>query len=92
MKEISEKELRKIRHLLFEAMDKKIIDFSKHNDVKEIQEHTLINGIVKYVGLDPTSQLTQQLKAEYTTWKQQLNTRVKELRDHEIKNNPKIQT
>jgi len=92
MKEISEKELRKIRHLLFEAMDKKIIDFSQHKDVKEIQEHTLINGIAKYVGLDPTSQLTKQLKAEYTTWKQQLNTRVKELRDHEIKNNTKIQT
>ena len=92
MKQISEKELRKIRYLLFEAMDKKIIDFSQTQDVKEIQEHTLINGVAKYVGLDPTAPLTKQLKAEYKTWKQQLNTKVKELREHEIKNNTKIQT
>ena len=39
MTNISEKELRKIRHLLFEAMDKKIIEYSKTSDVKSIQEH-----------------------------------------------------
>ena len=30
MSQITEKQLRKIRHLLFEAMDKKIIEFSNH--------------------------------------------------------------
>ena len=49
MNEITEKQLRKIRHLLFEAMDKKVIEFSQHKDVKEIQDHTLINDVVKYV-------------------------------------------
>ncbi len=83
MNEITEKQLRKIRYLLFEAMDKKIIEFSQNKDVKELQDHTLVNDVVKYVGLEPTSDLTKQLKAEYKTWKQQLNSRVKELRDHE---------
>ena len=83
MNQITEKQLRKIRHLLFEAMDKKIIEFSHHKDVKEIQDHTLVNDVVKYVGLEPTSDLTKQLKAEYKTWKQQMNSKVKELRDHE---------
>ena len=83
MNEITEKQLRKIRHLLFEAMDKKIIEFSEHKDVKEIQDHTLINDVVKYVGLKPTDSLTRQLKAEYKTWKQQLDTNIKELRDRE---------
>jgi len=85
MKEISEKELRKIRHILFEAMDKKIIEYSTTQDVKTIQEHTLINDVVKYVGLEPSSPLTTQLRAEYKVWKQQLNTKVQELRDHEKK-------
>ena len=83
MSDISEKELRKIRHLLFEAMDKKIVEHSQTPDVKIIQEHSLINDIVKYVGLEPTSTLTKQLKAEYKTWKQQLDSNIKELRDHE---------
>ena len=83
MNHITEKQLRKIRHLLFEAMDKKIIEFSKHKDVKEIQDHTLVNDVVKYVGLEPTSDLTKQLKAEYRTWKQLMNSNVKELREHE---------
>ena len=83
MNEITEKQLRKIRYLLFEAMDKKIIEFSSTKDVKEIQDHTLVNDVVKYVGLEPTSSLTKQLKAEYKTWKQQMNSNVKELRDHE---------
>ena len=83
MSQITEKQLRKIRHLLFEAMDKKIIEFSNHKDVKEIQDHTLVNNVVKYVGLEPTSDLTQQLKAEYKTWKQQLNSNIKELRTYE---------
>jgi len=83
MKEISEKELRKIRHILFEAMDKKIIEFSYNKDVKEIQDHTLVNDVVKYVGLKPSDSLTKQLKAEYKTWKQQLDSNVEELRDHE---------
>jgi hypothetical protein len=83
MNDITEKQLRKIRHLLFEAMDKKIVEFSQHKDVKEIQDHTLVNDVVKYVGLQPNSKLTQQLKAEYKTWKQQLNSNVKELRTHE---------
>jgi len=83
MNHITEKQLRKIRHLLFEAMDKKIIEFSKHKDVKEIQDHTLVNDVVKYVGLESSSALTKQLKAEYKTWKQQLNSKVEELRDHE---------
>ena len=90
MNHISEKELRKIRHLLFEAMDKKIIEFSKTKDVKEIQENTLVNDVVKYVGLEPNSTLTQQLKAEYKTWKQQLNTNIKELRNYEAKTNTNI--
>ena len=85
MSEIREKELRKIRHLLFEAMDKKIIEYSRTQDVKIIQEHTLINDVVKYVGLEPNSRLTTQLRAEYKVWKQQLNTKVQELRDHEKK-------
>jgi len=85
MSEIREKELRKIRHLLFEAMDKKIIEYSRAQDVKTIQEHTLINDVVKYVGLEPSSPLTTQLRAEYKVWKQQLNTKVQELRDHEKK-------
>ena len=85
MSEIREKELRKIRHLLFEAMDKKIIEYSRSPDVKTIQEHTLINDVVKYVGLEPSSPLTTQLRAEYKVWKQQLNTKVQELRDHEKK-------
>jgi len=92
MTQISEKDLRKVRHLLFEAMDKKIIEFSTEKDVKYIQEHTLINDIVKYVGLEPNSNLTKQLKAEYKTWKQQLDSKVKELRDHERNSPPKIQT
>ena len=92
MKEISEKELRKIRHLLFEAMDKKIIDFSQQQDVKYVQEQHLINDVIKYVGLEPTAPLTKQLRAEYKTWKQQHDTKVQELRDHEIKNTTKIQT
>lgn len=83
MNEITEKQLRKIRYLLFEAMDKKVIEFSQHKDVKEIQDHTLINDVVKYVGLTPTDSLTRQLKAEYKTWKQQLDSNIKELRDHE---------
>jgi len=83
MNEITEKELRKIRHLLFEAMDKKIIEGSPNKDVKEIQDHTLVNDVVKYVGLEPTSSLTKQLKAEYKTWKQQMNTNIKELRERE---------
>ena len=83
MTQISEKQLRKIRHLLFEAMDKKIIEFSQHTDVKEIQDNTLVNDVVKYVGLEPTSDLTKQLKAEYKTWKQLMNSNVKELREHE---------
>ena len=72
MSDISEKELSKILHLLFEAMDKKIVEHSQTPDVKIIQEHSLINDIVKYVGLEPTSTLIKQLKAEYKTWKQQL--------------------
>ena len=83
MTHITEKQLRKIRHLLFEAMDKKIIEFSKHKDIKEIQDHTLVNDVVKYVGLEPNSNLTKQLKAEYKTWKQLMNSNVKELREHE---------
>ena len=59
MKEISEKDLRRIRHLLFEAMDKKIIDFSEQKDVKFIQEQHLINDVIKYVGLEPTAPLTK---------------------------------
>ena len=90
MKEISEKDLRRIRHLLFEAMDKKIIDFSEQKDVKFIQEQHLINDVIKYVGLDPTAPLTKQLRAEYKTWKQKLNTKVIELRNHEKKNNIKF--
>jgi len=83
--EISEKQLRKVRRFLFEAMDKKIIEFSTQNDVKYIQEQSLINDVVKYVGLEPTSTLTNQLRAEYKVWKQQLNTKVQELRDQEKK-------
>ena len=83
MSQITEKQLRKIRHLLFEAMDKKIIEFSNHKDVKEIQDHTLVNDVVKYVGLKSSSELTKQLKAEYKTWKQQFDSNIKELRDHE---------
>jgi len=85
MSEISEKELRKIRYILFEAMDKKIIEYSETKDVKTIQEQSLINDVVKYVGLEPTSTLTNQLRAEYKVWKQQLNTKVHELRDQEKK-------
>ena len=83
MKEISEKELRKIRHILFEVMDKKIIEYSETVDVKIIQEQFLINDIVKYVGLDPTSPLTKQLRAEYKTWKHQMNSNIEELRREE---------
>jgi len=83
---IGEKELRKIRHLLFEAMDKKIIDFSTQQDVKYIQEQHLINDVIKYVGLEPKSTLTNQLRAEYKVWKQQLNTKVGKLRNQEKKN------
>ena len=91
MTDISEKELRKIRHLLFEAMDKRIIDYSATEDVKYIQEQDLINNIVKYVGLKPTAPLTKQLRAEYKVWKQQLNTKVHELR-HQEKNTTKFKT
>ncbi len=90
MNQITEKQLRKIRHLLFEAMDKKIIEFSSSSDVKEIQDHQLVNDVVKYVGLEPNSPLTKQLKAEYKTWKQQLNTNIKELRNYEAKTNTNI--
>ena len=90
MSEISEKELRKIRHLLFEAMDKKIIEFSSSSDVKEIQDHQLVNDVVKYVGLEPSEKLTKQLKAEYKTWKQQMDSNIKELRDHERNPNTNI--
>jgi len=83
MKEISEKELRKIRHILFEAMDKKIIEYSDTRDVKIIQEQSLINDVVKYVGLEPTSPLTKQLRAEYKTWKHQMNSNIEELRKEE---------
>ena len=87
MKEISEKELRKIRHLLFEAMDKKIIEYSETPDVKIIQENSLINDIIKYIGLEPTSYLTKQLRAEYKTWKQQMNSNIEDLRMQEKKYN-----
>ena len=90
MNQITEKQLRKIRHLLFEAMDKKIIEFSHHKDVKEIQDHTLVNDVVKYVGLEPNSDLTKQLKAEYKTWKQLMNSNVRELREHEKNSNTNI--
>ena len=70
-------------NLLFEAMDKKIVEYSPTPDVKSIQEHSLINDVVKYIGLDPSSPLTKQLKAEYKTWKQQLNSNIKELREYE---------
>jgi len=91
MSQITEKQLRKIRHLLFEAMDKKIIESCKHNqDVKEIQDHTLVNDVVKYVGLEPSEKLTKQLKAEYKTWKQQMDSNIKELRDHERNPNTNI--
>ena len=83
MKNISEKELRKIRHLLFEAMDKKIIEYSKTSDVKDIQERSLIKDILKYVGLEPQSKLAKQLRAEYKTWKQTLNSDIQHLRKHE---------
>ena len=83
MSDISERELRKIRHLLFEAMDKKIIDYSITPDVKVIQEQSLIKDVLKYVGLEPQSKLAKQLRAEYKTWKQTLNNDVKQLRDHE---------
>jgi len=85
MNNITEKQLRKIRHLLFEAMDKKIVEFSDHKDVKEIQDHTLVNDVVKYVGLKSNSKLTKQLKAEYKTWKQKLDSNIQDLRDHETK-------
>ena len=85
MNQINEKQLRKIRHLLFEAMDKKIVEFSNNKDVKEIQDHTLVNDVVKYVGLESSSDLTKQLKAEYKTWKQQLNSNIHELREREKK-------
>tara|TARA_R110001583_G_scaffold65745_3_gene189780 strand:- start:21 stop:287 length:267 start_codon:yes stop_codon:yes gene_type:complete len=87
MKTISEKELRKVRHLLFKAMDKKIIEYSKTSDVKDIQEHSLVKDVLKYVGLEPQSQLAKQLRAEYKTWKHTLNTDVKQLREYE--NTPK---
>jgi len=90
MKEISEKDLRRVRHLLFEAMDKKIIDFSEQQDVKYIQEQHLINDVIKYVGLEPTAPLTKQLRAEYKTWKHKLSTKVTELRNHEKKNTTNI--
>tara|TARA_R110000824_G_C14904019_1_gene645780 strand:+ start:409 stop:666 length:258 start_codon:yes stop_codon:yes gene_type:complete len=83
MSEITEQQLRKIRHSLFGAMDKKLIDFSPQEDVKQIQEHALINDIVKYVGLEPSSDLTKQLRAEYKTWKQQMNSNIEELRNQE---------
>ena len=83
MKEISEKDLRKIRHILFEVMDKKIIEYSETLDVKTIQEQSLINDIVKYVGLEPTSPLTKQLRAEYKTWKHKMNSNIEELRREE---------
>ena len=83
MKEISEKELRKIRHLLFEAMDKKIIEHSKTPDVKLIQEHVLVKDILKYIGVEPQSKLATQLRAEYKTWKQTLNNDVEQLRKYE---------
>ena len=87
MKEISEKELRKIRHILFEAMDKKIIEYSETPDVKIIQEQSLINDIIRYIGLEPTSPLTKQLRAEYKTWKQQMDSNIEELRAQEKKYN-----
>jgi hypothetical protein len=90
MTDISEKDLRKIKNLLFEAMDKQIIDYSKSDDVRYIQEQHLINNIIKYVGLEPTALLTTQLRAEYKIWKQQLNTKVIELRDYEKKNTTNI--
>jgi hypothetical protein len=83
MKTISEKELRKVRHLLFDAMDKKIIEYSETSDVKDIQEHSLIKDVLKYVGLEPQSKLATQLRAEYKTWKQQMNSKVEELRRQE---------
>lgn len=83
MKEISEKELRKIRHILFEAMDKKIIEYSHTRDVKIIQEQSLINDVVKYVGLEPNSPLTKQLRAEYKTWKHKMNSNIEEFRKEE---------
>ena len=88
--EITEKQLRKLRHKLFEAMDKKIIEFSNTKDVKEIQEHTLINDVIKYVGLEPTDSLTKQLKAEYKTWKQQMDSKVDKMRENERKPNTNI--
>jgi len=90
MTDISEKDLRKIKNLLFEAMDKQIIDYSKSDDVRYIQEQHLINNIIKYVGLEPTALLTTQLRAEYKILKQQLNTKVIELRDYEKKNTTNI--
>ena len=83
MTQITEKELRKIRHILFEVMDKKIIEYSETLDVKTIQEQSLINDIVKYVGLEPTSPLTKQLRAEYKTWKHKMNSNIEELRREE---------
>jgi hypothetical protein len=90
MTDISEKELRKIKHLLFEAMDKRIISYSHTEDVKYIQEQHLVNDVIKYVGLTPSASLTKQLRAEYKVWKQTLNTKVTELRDHENKNTTNI--
>ena len=85
MTHITEKELRKIREILFEAMDKKIIEYSKTPDVKSIQEHALVKDILKYVGLEPTSSLAFQLRAEYKTWKQKMNSNIEDLRMHEKK-------
>ena len=88
MSDISEIELRKIRHLLFEAMDKKIIEHSQTPDVKVIQEHSLIKDVLKYVGLEPNSSLASQLRAEYKTWKQKMNSNMEDLRIHEKKSTP----
>jgi len=68
-------------------MDKKIIEYSETPDVKIIQENSLINDIIKYIGLEPTSYLTKQLRAEYKTWKQQMNSNIEDLRMQEKKYN-----
>ena len=69
-------------------MDQRVIYLIEENEnTKTPTDKELAIHVGRYVGLDKEDPLINQLKAEYKTWKQQLNTKVKELREHEIKNN-----
>lgn len=90
-REITEKELRNIRHKLFELASKKYLDYVDISDNHKIKlsETYFAKDVLKVVGLGDGNPLITQFIAEYKTWIQTNSSNISELRDHEKKNNSK---